>query len=132
MRRAVVWCAAALTPEMVAKVNATADLVVQQKTPVRVLHRRSLAVRPKTIHAMRLEPINAHFATLKLTTQAGTYIKEFVHGDLGRTAPSLGALLACDCDILQLDVTDVVQDWPPACPHPISTPATGDSDTTTQ
>ena len=39
--------------------------------------------------------------------QAGTYIKEFVHGDFGRTEPSLCSLLDCECDILQLDVRDV-------------------------
>lgn len=30
--------------------------------------------------------------------------QEFVHGDFGRTVPSLGSLLGCETDILQLDV----------------------------
>lgn len=42
---------------------------------------------------------------------AGTYIKEFVHGDLGRTVPSVGSLLGCRADILQLDVTHVEDTW---------------------
>jgi tRNA U54 and U55 pseudouridine synthase Pus10 len=42
-----------------------------------------------------------------LLTSAGTYIKEFVHGDLGRTVPSVGSLLDSEADILQLDVTNV-------------------------
>lgn len=46
---------------------------------------------------------NQHFK-LSLSTQAGTYIKEFVHGDFGRTKPSLGELVGIDCDILELDV----------------------------
>ncbi|KAF5201374.1 Pseudouridine synthase family protein [Thalictrum thalictroides] len=41
---------------------------------------------------------------------AGTYIKEFVHGDLGRTKPSIGSILGCRAEILQLDVTDVRMD----------------------
>lgn len=41
---------------------------------------------------------------LHLTTQAGTYIKEFVHGDLGRTIPNLGEILGCEVDIIALDV----------------------------
>lgn len=41
----------------------------------------------------------------------GTYIKEFVHGDLGRTVPSVGSLLGCRADILQLDVTKVEDKW---------------------
>ena len=35
---------------------------------------------------------------------AGTYIKEFIHGDLDRTLPNLGTLLDTDADIIQLDV----------------------------
>jgi tRNA pseudouridine synthase 10 len=34
----------------------------------------------------------------------GTYIKEFVHGDLERTLPNFGTLIGKKVDILQLDV----------------------------
>ena len=44
-----------------------------------------------------------------LLASAGTYIKEFVHGDLGRTVPSVGSLLETESDILQLDVTNVFE-----------------------
>jgi len=48
---------------------------------------------------------------LDIKTQAGTYIKEFVHGDFGRTQPSLGQLLGgVQVDILALDVQVVCQD----------------------
>lgn len=41
--------------------------------------------------------------------QAGTYIKEFVHSDDGRTVPNLGSHLGCaePAKILQLDVLEV-------------------------
>ena len=47
---------------------------------------------------------------LRLRTQAGTYIKEFVHGDEGRTLPHLGSFLGCSvpASILSLDVLDVL------------------------
>lgn len=51
----------------------------------------------------------------RLETQAGTYIKEFVHGDFGRTRPSLADLLGVEngeVDILELDVEKVDQEWP--------------------
>lgn len=51
-----------------------------------------------------------------METQAGTYVKEFVHGDFGRTKPSLADLLGVECgevDILELDVEDVDMEWPP-------------------
>jgi len=90
-----------------AKAAGGEGLVVKQKTPLRVLHRRSLLVREKCIHSMEVEVINRDFVTLRLDTQAGTYIKEFVTGDMGRTRPSFGDLMGCEADILQLDVEKV-------------------------
>ena len=50
---------------------------------------------------------------IDLTTSAGTYVKEFVHGDFSRTVPSLKTLLEVDTDILALDVMEVMLPWPP-------------------
>ena len=49
---------------------------VQQKTPVRVLHRRALATRPRTLFSLTAELINAHYFKLRVCAQAGMYIKE--------------------------------------------------------
>lgn len=45
--------------------------------------------------------------------QAGTYIKEFVHGDGGRTQPNLAALVGCSgaAEVLALDVLQVHMDF---------------------
>ena len=106
---AVCWASRALAPEDLARLSAMRDVVVHQQTPVRVLHRRSPAVRPRTVRRVTAEgvPGAPRFFTLTLRTQAGTYIKEFVHGDFGRTRPNVGELLGCRADILQLDVTDI-------------------------
>lgn len=32
-------------------------------------------------------------------SSAGTYIKEFIHGDLERTVPNLGGILGTEADI---------------------------------
>ena len=72
--------------------------------------------REKIIHSIELEEICAHFFSLKLKTSAGLYVKEFVHGDFGRTSPSLADLIepgnfnSQKCDILQLDVLQVLED----------------------
>ncbi|KAG8231956.1 hypothetical protein J437_LFUL008876 [Ladona fulva] len=95
------------------------DLVLHQKTPIRVLHRRPLAERLRTIFDASAEalPSNSNgderlYFKLKVRTQAGTYVKEFVHGDFGRTQPNLGSLLGVEVDILALDVEEVELDWP--------------------
>jgi len=38
---------------------------------------------------------------------AGTYVKEFIHADRGRTSPSLGGYLGTKTVITQLDVMNV-------------------------
>jgi tRNA pseudouridine synthase 10 len=90
-----------------AALNATKELTMQQKTPLRVLHRRSMLTRPRTIHTVDARLINEHWFVVDLETQAGAYIKEFCHGDMGRTTPSLGDLLHSVVDIVQLDVVGV-------------------------
>ena len=99
-----------MTDADLAKINGTTEHLLQQKTPLRVLHRRTLMVRERTIHAMRATRLAPRFVQLDLTTQAGTYVKEFVHGDFGRTRPSFGELLGCSADILQLDVMGLHDD----------------------
>ncbi|KAH7820122.1 putative tRNA pseudouridine [Monocercomonoides exilis] len=108
---AVVWTEAPQTPERLRQlIDTTEDVLVKQLTPLRVLHRRSLAEREKVIHSMKTFFISPHYFILHLETSAGTYVKEFVHGDMGRTQPNIGGLLSCDADILQLDVLELKWD----------------------
>lgn len=62
------------------------------------------------MHWLKARRLNDHFLELRLSTQAGTYIKEFVHGDLGRTRPSLRTLLGSPADILQLDLEGLIEE----------------------
>lgn len=90
-----IWCSHNISPQFLARrVDQIKDLEIEQKTPMRVLHRRSLLSRKKYIYRMDTEWLNPRFFLLKLETSAGTYVKEFVHGDLGRTWPNLGAILS--------------------------------------
>lgn len=68
-------------------------LQLKQKTPIRVLHRRTNAIRVR--HVLTLKPnfIDKHHFRLNLSTD----------GDLGRTVPSVSSLLGCKTDILELD-----------------------------
>jgi hypothetical protein len=79
-------------------------LELSQATPLRVLHRRSLLRRTRHVMRVRTYLLSPHVFLMRLVTTAGTYVKEFVHGDLGRTAPSVASLLEATCNILQLDV----------------------------
>eukprot|EP00933_Yihiella_yeosuensis_P046467 TRINITY_DN4199_c2_g2_i1.p1 TRINITY_DN4199_c2_g2~~TRINITY_DN4199_c2_g2_i1.p1 ORF type:complete len:322 (+),score=75.04 TRINITY_DN4199_c2_g2_i1:37-966(+) len=100
----VCWCLRPIRPEDAEALAQKGAFEVFQKTPVRVLHRRALATRPRTVHWLQAEVINTHYFKLRVCAQAGMYIKEFVHGDLGRTRPSMRSLLGSQVEILQLDV----------------------------
>lgn len=109
---ALVWTSRPLENDDFLSISSLKDLKILQRTPIRVLHRRSPLEREKIIHWMKIEKVaeNSQYYLLHLCTQAGTYIKEFVHGDLGRTHPSIGSILGCGAEILQLDVTDIKMD----------------------
>ncbi|KAG6477842.1 tRNA pseudouridine synthase Pus10-like isoform X1 [Zingiber officinale] len=109
---ALVWISRSLTDGDMQNISSLKDLDIIQRTPIRVLHRRSPLERKRIIHWMSIEKVSSssQYFLLHLCTQAGTYIKEFVHGDLGRTHPSVGSILGCRAEILQLDVTDVKMD----------------------
>uniref|UniRef100_A0A672YZT3 tRNA pseudouridine(55) synthase n=1 Tax=Sphaeramia orbicularis TaxID=375764 RepID=A0A672YZT3_9TELE len=101
---ALIWTQKPICSEDITFIDGIKDLTLEQKTPLRVLHRRVLAVRPRVIHSMTTRFLDPHHFYLGLKTQAGTYIKEFVHGDFGRTKPNLCQLLKTETDILELDV----------------------------
>ena len=83
-------------------------LQLTQSTPLRVLHRRSLTDRTRSLFDIKLKWLSAQWVTVDITSQAGTYIKEFCHGDRGRTYPNLASLLKCNnANIIQLDVIAV-------------------------
>ncbi len=95
----------------VAKVNEALDLAltraIAQRTPTRVVHRRSDRVRTRRIVAARLVDAGEGRFTLDLRTEAGTYVKEWVEGDGGRTDPSLAALLGVSLNVDFLDVMEI-------------------------
>nr|XP_032525529.1 putative tRNA pseudouridine synthase Pus10 isoform X1 [Danaus plexippus plexippus] len=90
-------------------------MTISQKTPLRVLHRRPLLVRKREILEMSAVPVPEHPQLFRLfvRTSAGTYVKEWVHGELGRSTPSLGDVMGSRVDLLALDVTAVHLQWPP-------------------
>lgn len=115
--RALCCCSRKLTSDDFKKINEMPELCLNQITPIRVLHRRTWAVRQRTIYKLKLETVKpGEFESVKpenienvfaltLLAEAGTYIKEFVHGDFGRTEPNMSILLGdCDTDLMELDV----------------------------
>ena len=81
---------------------------IVQRTPVRVSHRRADLKRERYIVYVVLEELQDDRMTLRLRTESGTYVKEFVHGDEGRTEPNLSEMLGVPCTVDALDVIGII------------------------
>ena len=86
-----------------------------QRTPDRVAHRRADLIRRRDVIDVN-KPIveimedGTKEVEFTLRCESGTYVKETVHGDSGRTQPSVASLLKAKCEVLWLDVGDIHAD----------------------
>jgi tRNA pseudouridine synthase 10 len=95
--------------------SALAELrgeTIHQDTPERVSHRRADLTRTREVHgidgALEDDDEGTHQqATVEVHGEGGLYIKELLHGDSGRTEPSLAGLLGVGVEVAALDVTGV-------------------------
>jgi len=86
-----------------------------QRTPERVSHRRSDLIRKRIVfeaHSPFIEVNEDGQREIEFTLrcESGTYVKETIHGDSGRTQPSVAALIKAKCNVLWLDVGDIHAD----------------------
>jgi tRNA pseudouridine(54/55) synthase len=94
--------------------NGLAGTTLEQRTPLRVAHRRADKIRKRQVMVVE-DPVvecteEGIFTEVSLRCESGTYVKETVHGDGGRTIPSVSSLLEADCEVLWLDVADIHAD----------------------
>ncbi|GGM69711.1 tRNA pseudouridine(54/55) synthase Pus10 [Thermogymnomonas acidicola] len=81
--------------------------LIYQRTPLRVSGRRADKIRPKRIVAASLLWCEGDRAAIRVRAEAGTYIKEMVSGDGGRTKPSLSSLYGSPLVVSELDVVEI-------------------------
>ena len=112
--RCVVAFSRPVTDEQLERIKDVEGMTLYQRTPLRVAQSKTIQDKQKTIMKLDYMKISPKFITLDLETSKGTYIKEFVNSDFGRTRPSLGEILCPEdpiqCQLLQLDVVYVAED----------------------
>lgn len=97
-----------ISDEDIEKINSTfKGVTVEQKTPIRVLHRRADRLRHKTVYRVEAKRVSEREVELIIEAQGGFYIKEFIHGDNGRTNPSISSILGKSVETIELDVLDI-------------------------
>ena len=88
-------------------VRALRGYTIHQRTPSRVSHRRADKIRKRKIHDIYIEEEKMNEITLVIKAESGTYIKELITGDEGRTVPSLSEIAGCAIEVKQLDVIKI-------------------------
>jgi len=82
-------------------------IMVTQRTPRRVLHRRKDITRTRKLYQVKCRVIGGPLIECLIRASGGLYIKELVNGDDGRTKPSFTEILGRRAECLELDVLHV-------------------------
>ncbi|MCL4334093.1 MAG: tRNA pseudouridine(54/55) synthase Pus10 [Candidatus Thermoplasmatota archaeon] len=91
------------------KLEERKGIKISQRTPNRVLGIRKDKIRERTIRSIEIKSFEGNNLVLVIRAEAGTYIKEFVTGDNGRTVPNLRDELDVNVKIEYLNVLEVKQ-----------------------
>ena len=83
------------------------DVILKQETPQRVIHRRADKVRTKIVYEVKTRQINTNQFEFIVLADGGTYIKELISGDEGRTIPSVSSILNTKATCVELDVLKI-------------------------
>ncbi|MFT5688634.1 MAG: tRNA pseudouridine synthase 10, partial [Planctomycetota bacterium] len=85
---------------------------ILQRTPSRVAHRRADKERQRWIEVKSFErdPEHEDRRVVRMRTMHGTYVKEVLSGESGRTDPSVAELVGVSCRCLTLDVTAILDE----------------------
>lgn len=88
-------------------VTSLAGKPIRQQTPNRVAHRRADLERVRTVRRFEIESVDGSEAVFVVEADSGTYIKELMHGDDGRTQPSVAGSAGVACEVVELDVMGI-------------------------
>ena len=81
--------------------------VIEQRTPIRVLRRRSDKIRKRVVKDLKYKLLGKKKVEFIIRAQAGLYIKELITGDEGRTKPSIAEILQNVPRKIELDVIKI-------------------------
>lgn len=82
--------------------------ILEQRTPSRVAHRRADLVRKRKIIELELlKKKDTKHMKFRIKAEAGTYIKELISGDSGRTSPSFNSVLGFNAKCIALNVSKI-------------------------
>ena len=96
--------------EVSTRIQSLSGQILEQQTPQRVSHRRADKVRKRKVISIDNIQVDDGEVEFDVRCESGTYVKELVHSDEGRTNPSIAGVLEADCEVIWLDVKDIHAD----------------------
>jgi len=87
--------------------NTIENNKIYQRTPNRVSHRRADLIREKYVYKIEGDFVRSNLFKFTIQTQGGTYIKELISGDDGRTKPSFSEVFGSKLICKELDVIEI-------------------------
>jgi len=100
-----------LNEEEIEKILSLRGTTIEQLTPKRVAHRRAKIDRRRKILDIKFVSKNENKAIFLIRTEAGTYIKELITGDDGRTRPSFSSILKMKVNCTGLRVVKIEDEF---------------------
>ncbi len=89
------------------KLKGLKGKIIKQQTPSRVLHRRADKMRPRKVKEIKWKIVDGKRVEFEVRGEAGIYVKELIHGDNGRTKPSVSEVLGNPAKVEELDVIKI-------------------------
>jgi len=104
--RAIVSLKKPFEKEQLRELSKLRTMILQQ-TPERVLHRRTDKLRKRAVKEVKCKVLGKKKLEMIFRADAGTYIKELISGDNGRTSPSMSSILRMPAKCTSLDVIGI-------------------------
>ncbi|ACB40441.1 THUMP domain protein [Pyrobaculum neutrophilum V24Sta] len=105
--RALVYSENPLTETDLAKLGELTGKTILQYTPRRIKRLSPRKRRTRMVYELAWRLVSPHVFELYIRCQGGLYVKEFIHGDGGRTTPSVAEILNTYLEVLELDVLSI-------------------------
>ena len=96
--------------EITTRIQSLSGQILEQQTPQRVAHRRADKIRKRKVVSIENILVEDDEVQFDVRCESGTYVKELVHSDEGRTNPSVSGVLEANCEVIWLDVKDIHAD----------------------
>ena len=107
---AIIECEKPITEQDIKILNESFnEITLDQRTPQRVAHRRADKNRIRKVYYVKAQKIEDKKIKAIVKAAAGTYIKELISGDNGRTKPSMSEKINNACVCTELNVLHVFE-----------------------